>query len=265
VIGLEATARRFKAWQRIREIRLGGLFQIVATNLPIMSFGYRNFAVETAYSRTETVQSAILACFVLTEHLRALARVGMSVGLLGVMMLSLVGRGMKPKELLAATVQPAALCGPGAGTVFAFTTVFIKLGNQSLSGPGLVVRAVYAGDRQRLANPDAKHLALLARTRGITQGVHHLAERHVGGYVVGLRFRLLVHRLRDRRGGSGARGRTGRDRVHSLIQPILFEGGAQAKRCRRPFPCGVRGAARNPGSLKTAQPGNAAFTLRTAS
>lgn len=122
---------------------LGGLFQIVATNLLIMSFGYRNFAVGTAYSKTETVQSAILAFFVLNEHPRTLAWIGMSIGLVGVMTLSLVGRGMKPKELFAATVQPAAVCGLGSGLVFAFTTVFIKLGNQSLSGPSLVVRALF--------------------------------------------------------------------------------------------------------------------------
>ena len=67
----------------------------------------------------------------------------MCIGLVGVMTFSLVGRGMKPKELLAATIQPAAVCGLGAGTVFAFTTVFIKLGNQSLTGPSLVVRALF--------------------------------------------------------------------------------------------------------------------------
>jgi drug/metabolite transporter (DMT)-like permease len=122
---------------------LGGLFQIVATNLLIMSFGYRNFAVGTAYSKTETVQSAILALFVLNEHPRELAWVGMCVGLTGVMTLSLAGRGMKPKELLAATFQPAAVCGLSSGTVFAFTTVIIKLGNQSLTGPNLVVRALF--------------------------------------------------------------------------------------------------------------------------
>jgi drug/metabolite transporter (DMT)-like permease len=122
---------------------LGGLCQIVATNLLIMSFGYRNFAVGTAYSKTETVQSAILAFIVLREHLRSLAWIGMGVGLVGVMTLSLAGRGMKPKDLLAATIQPAAVCGLGSGFVFAFTTVFIKLGNQSLIGPSLVVRALF--------------------------------------------------------------------------------------------------------------------------
>jgi len=122
---------------------LGGLFQIVATNLLIMSFGYRNFAVGTAYSKTDAMQSAILATIVLREELRPLTWVGMSIGLVGVMTLSLTGRGMKPKELLAATVQPAAVCGLGSGLVFAFTTIFIKLGNQSLVGPSLLVRALF--------------------------------------------------------------------------------------------------------------------------
>jgi drug/metabolite transporter (DMT)-like permease len=122
---------------------LSGLLQVVATNLLIMSFGYRNFAVGTAYSKTETVQTAILALITLHERPRPLAWTGMAIGLVGVMTLSLVGRGMKPRELLAATIQPAAVCGLGAGLVFAFTAVFIKLSNQALEGPNLTVRALF--------------------------------------------------------------------------------------------------------------------------
>ena len=51
----------------------GGLTQILATNLLIMAFGFRNFAVGTAYSKTETAQSAIVALIVLHEVLRPLA------------------------------------------------------------------------------------------------------------------------------------------------------------------------------------------------
>ncbi len=121
----------------------GGLMQILATNLLIMSFGFRNFAVGTAYSKTETAQSAIVALIVLHEVLRPLAWVGICIGLAGVMTLSLAGRGMRPAALAKATVQPAALTGLGAGLLFAFTTVFIKLANQALSGPSLVVRALF--------------------------------------------------------------------------------------------------------------------------
>jgi drug/metabolite transporter (DMT)-like permease len=121
----------------------GGLMQILATNLLIMAFGYRNFAVGTAYSKTETVQSAVVALIVLHEVLRPIAWAGIALGLCGVMTLSLAGRGMRPGDLARATVQPAALAGLGAGFLFALTTVFIKLANRALSGPSLFVRALF--------------------------------------------------------------------------------------------------------------------------
>jgi drug/metabolite transporter (DMT)-like permease len=122
----------------------GGLTQILATNLLIMAFGFRNFAVGTAYSKTDVVQSAIIALIVLHEVLRPLAWAGIAVGLFGVMTLSLAGRGLRPHDLLAATVQPAALCGLGAGFLFALTAVCIKLANQALPGPSLMLRALLA-------------------------------------------------------------------------------------------------------------------------
>jgi drug/metabolite transporter (DMT)-like permease len=121
----------------------GGLTQILATNLLIMAFGFRNFAVGTAYSKTEAAQSAVVAWVLLHETIRPGAIAGICLGLCGVMTLSLAGRGLKPREILAATVQPAALCGLGSGLLFAFTTVFIKLGNQSVAAPSVFVRALF--------------------------------------------------------------------------------------------------------------------------
>jgi drug/metabolite transporter (DMT)-like permease len=121
----------------------GGLLQILATNLLIMSFGYRNFAVGTAYAKTEAAQSAVVALIILNEVLKPWAWAGIALGLCGVMTLSLAGRGMRPREILAATFQPAALCGLGAGFLFAFTTVFIKLANQSMADPNIVIKALF--------------------------------------------------------------------------------------------------------------------------
>jgi drug/metabolite transporter (DMT)-like permease len=120
-----------------------GLLQILATNLLIMAFGFRNFAVGTAYAKTEAAQSAVVAWVLLHEALKPIAIAGIGVGLCGVLTLSLAGRGMKPRELLAATLQPAALCGLGAGFLFAFTAVLIKLGNRSVAGPSVFVGALF--------------------------------------------------------------------------------------------------------------------------
>jgi drug/metabolite transporter (DMT)-like permease len=127
---------------------VGGLLQIVGTNLLIMAFGYRSFAVGTAYAKTEAVQGAVLAFFLLHEALTPLAVLGIAVGVGGVLVLSLAGRGLRPHEFLRATLQPAALCGLGAGFIFALTAICIKEANRALGvGGGLeaiVRQAVFA-------------------------------------------------------------------------------------------------------------------------
>jgi drug/metabolite transporter (DMT)-like permease len=120
----------------------GGFGQILGTNLLIMAFGHRNFAVGTAYSKTEAMQTAIVATILLGEHLTLLSWVGIAVGVAGVIYLSLAGRGTTPAELLRGLAQPAALCGIGAGFCFGFTGVLVKAANQAMPGGDLVFKAL---------------------------------------------------------------------------------------------------------------------------
>jgi drug/metabolite transporter (DMT)-like permease len=120
----------------------GGLGQILGTNLLIMAFGFRGFAVGTAYAKTEAVQGAILALVLLGERISALAWTGIAVGVCGVLWLSLAGKAANARELLRATVQPAALCGLASGFFFALTSVLIKAANQELPGDDPILRAL---------------------------------------------------------------------------------------------------------------------------
>jgi drug/metabolite transporter (DMT)-like permease len=128
----------------IAECGAGGLLQILGTTLLIMAFGYRNFAVGTAYSKTESVQGAIIGWIVLGEALRGLAWVGIGIGVVGVLVLSLAGRGLRMSELPRATVQPAALCGLGAGFCFTCTGLLIRVATHSLHTPHVVLGALLA-------------------------------------------------------------------------------------------------------------------------
>ncbi len=121
----------------------GGLTQIIGTNLLIMAFGFRNFAVGSAYAKTEAMQTGLVALVVLHEQLRPLAWAGIGVGLVGVLTLSLAGRGLRLGQIAAATVQPAALCGLGAGFFLGTTGVLIKIATHGVAAPGLVVRALF--------------------------------------------------------------------------------------------------------------------------
>ena len=123
---------------------LAGLAQIFGTNLLIASFGPRGFAVGTAYAKTEAVQASVIAVILLGEHLSPLSWKGILLSLGGVLYLSLAGRGLRPGELLRASVQPAALCGIGAGFCFALTAILIRQANFSLPGEDAVLKALFA-------------------------------------------------------------------------------------------------------------------------
>jgi drug/metabolite transporter (DMT)-like permease len=120
----------------------GGLMQILGTNLLIMAFGHRGFAVGTAYAKTEAVQGAFLALVLLGERISLLAWIGIAIGVGGVLWLSLAGRSLTARELLRATAQPAALTGLAAGAAFALTSVLIKAANNALPGDDPVLRAL---------------------------------------------------------------------------------------------------------------------------
>jgi drug/metabolite transporter (DMT)-like permease len=121
---------------------LGGLGQIIGTNLLIMSFAHRGFAVGTAYAKTEAVQAAFLALLLLGENFAPLAWAGIAVSVGGTLYLSLAGRVNSFGEMLRATVQPAALCGLGAGFAFALCALAIRAATHELQGPDVLLRAL---------------------------------------------------------------------------------------------------------------------------
>jgi drug/metabolite transporter (DMT)-like permease len=123
---------------------MAGIMQIFGTNLLISSFGPRGFAVGTAYSKTEAVQASIIAVVVLGELLGALSWAGIALSVFGVMYLTLAGRGLSRREILDASVQPAALRGIGAGFCFALTAICIRTGNTELAGPDPILKALFA-------------------------------------------------------------------------------------------------------------------------
>ncbi|MEQ1547535.1 MAG: DMT family transporter [Chakrabartia sp.] len=116
----------------------GGLAQVLATNLLIMAFGYRNYVVGTAYAKTEAVQGAVLAMILLGEMLSVVTWIGIAVGVIGVVILSTGGTRLRLQQI----VQPAALCGLGAGFLFALTSIFIKRATQSVGTEDKILAAL---------------------------------------------------------------------------------------------------------------------------
>jgi len=121
-------------------ILCGGTSQVLATNLLILSFGYRNFAVGTAYSKTEAMQTALFGAAILGEHLGPAPWIGIAVGFLGVVVLSLPGGLARLPELARSITHPSALCGLGSGALFGVSGIAFRIAGLDLSHGDAVLR-----------------------------------------------------------------------------------------------------------------------------
>ncbi len=130
-------------WAFVGWAALGGVAQIVATSLLIWTFELRNFAVGTAYSKTETVQLALFGTLLLGDHLGLLAWGGIVVCLVGVLVLSTKGDARSLRSIVAGWTQKAAIIGIVAGGIFGVAALSIRQGVLALPSGDFMVRAIF--------------------------------------------------------------------------------------------------------------------------
>ena len=133
---IPAANARFLMWTVV-----GGLTQIFATALLIHLFSFRNFAVGTAYSRTEPAQAAVFGLLFLGETvtLGALTAIGISV--CGVMLISVAHASGGWRALLSSVVSRNALVGLASGTLFGVAAVAYRGASLALDGPNFMMQA----------------------------------------------------------------------------------------------------------------------------
>jgi drug/metabolite transporter (DMT)-like permease len=122
---------------------VGGLAQILGTALLIQAFSYRNFAVGTAYSKTETVQTAIFGIVILGEPIGWAAALAIMISLAGVMVLSVARSPAGLARLWEDLTSTTALLGVGSGAGFAIAAICYRAASVSLAGPGFLMQAAY--------------------------------------------------------------------------------------------------------------------------
>ena len=120
---------------------LGALGQIAATFLLIHLFSFRNFAVGTAYSRTEPAQAAIFALVFLGERASLGAIAAIAVSVFGVMLISVAHVAVSLRSMLASTFSRNALIGLASGTAFGISAVAYRAASLSLGGPNFMMQA----------------------------------------------------------------------------------------------------------------------------
>ena len=119
---------------------VGGVGQIVATSALVASFTYRNFAVGTAFSKTEVVQAAVFGLLVLGDPVSWTVALGIAVSLLGVWLLS-VNVGWREFRRGSAGLAPALGLGVASGACFAVAFVCYRGAALSLPEGDYLIRA----------------------------------------------------------------------------------------------------------------------------
>ena len=120
---------------------LGAIGQIAATFLLIHLFSFRNFAVGTAYSRTEPAQAALFALVFLGEKASLGAVAAIAISVVGVMLISVAHVTVSLRSMLASTVSRNALIGLASGTAFGISAVAYRAASLALGGPNFMMQA----------------------------------------------------------------------------------------------------------------------------
>lgn len=126
----------FFAWAVI-----GGGAQIAATFLLVYLFSFRNFAVGTAYSRTEPAQAALFGLLFLSEKASAGAIVAIAVSVAGVMLISVARTTFTAASLFTSVFSRTALIGLASGTMFGIAAVAYRAASLALGGPNFMMQA----------------------------------------------------------------------------------------------------------------------------
>ena len=120
---------------------VGGLMQIAGTFLLVHLFAFRNFAVGTAYSRTEPAQAALFGLIFLAERISLGTILAIAISVFGVMLISVAHSAVSVRTLFTSLTTRTAVIGLTSGTAFGVSAVAYRAASTALAGPNFMMQA----------------------------------------------------------------------------------------------------------------------------
>jgi drug/metabolite transporter (DMT)-like permease len=124
-------------------VLLASVSQILATSLQIHVMAARNFAAGVAYGKTEVVQAAAFEVVFLGAVLTAVGALGIALGTVAVMLMSLVRTKNPWRAFLAGWSEPTALLGLASGGLLGIAAVGFRGASVSLGHPSAFLAAAF--------------------------------------------------------------------------------------------------------------------------
>ncbi|MEM7042297.1 MAG: DMT family transporter [Pseudomonadota bacterium] len=122
---------------------IGGIGQILATALLVYLFSFRNFAVGTTFSKTETIQTALFGFLILGDRMTLTAALAILISLAGVFAISSARAPRGLGGLIGSLTERTALIGIASGACFGVSAVSYRAASLSLGGDGFLMQAAF--------------------------------------------------------------------------------------------------------------------------
>ena len=126
---------------------IGSMTQIGATFLLVHLFSFRNFAVGTAYSRTEPAQAALFALVFIGERVGPETLLAIALSVSGVMLISVARTALSPVSIITSVFSRTAGIGLTSGALFGLSSVAYRSASlsiaSSLPAPDAVMQASF--------------------------------------------------------------------------------------------------------------------------
>jgi uncharacterized membrane protein len=122
-------------------VSVGGVSQILATALLLAAMERTNFAVASAYSKTEVLQVAVFAVVLLGEAVTFASAIAIVIATTGVVLLSAKNANNAPGDTW---LSQAAIFGIGSGSLFAVAAIGYRGATVALGEPNPAAAGAYA-------------------------------------------------------------------------------------------------------------------------
>ena len=122
-------------------VLVSSITQIGATALLLKVMAERNFALGTAYAKTEVIQVAVFGFIFLGDPLTPVTLAAVMLAMVGVMLLSPINRARPFRTLLSGWTTRPALLGVASGSLFGVAAVGYRGATLALEGTSFLMAA----------------------------------------------------------------------------------------------------------------------------
>lgn len=124
-------------------VTIACIAQITGIYFLVSLFSRKNFAVGTAYIRTDAIQSAIIGMIFFHESISFIGFIAIIIAFIGLVFISVTQNQITIKHIFFSISRPSALMGIVSGTSFAISGLFVKNSTLSLIDTPIIINASF--------------------------------------------------------------------------------------------------------------------------